>query len=62
MKLKKQNGVFAHEFSWFAKKVVCTAYNILGISTLILCVIFGEIANLKRQTLLHVFIKKKEVY
>ena len=49
MKLKKQNVVCEHEFSWFTKKVVCTTYNILGISALIVFVsplivyaIFGE--------------------
>ena len=35
VKLKKQNIVRAHEFSWFAMKVVCTTYNLLGISALI---------------------------
>ena len=33
-KLDKQNVVWAHEFSWFAKKVVCTTYIVLGFSGL----------------------------
>ena len=35
VKLRKQNVVCAHEFSWFAKKVVCTTYDVMGISALI---------------------------
>ena len=42
VKYKKQNVVCAHEFSWFAKKVICTIYNILGISALISGAIFDE--------------------
>ena len=43
MKLKKQNVVCAHEFSWsVAKKVVCTTYDVLGISALISGAIFVE--------------------
>ena len=34
VKLKKQNVVSAHGFSWFAKKVVCTTYDVLGILAL----------------------------
>ena len=64
MKLKKQNVVCAHEFSWFAKKVACTTYDVLGIFTLISGAVFGEIkflANVERQTLLLFFIKKKVI-
>ena len=49
---KKQNVLRAHEFSWFAKKVLCTACHGLAISTLISGVI------LKIHTFLHSFIKK----
>ena len=57
----KQNVACAHTFSWFAKKVVCTTYDVLGISTLISGAIFCEsnfLANLKRHTFLHFFMKK----
>ena len=42
VKLKKQNVLCAHEFSWFAKKVVYTTYDVLGISALISGAIFGK--------------------
>ena len=51
VKCKKQNVVWAHEFSWFIKKVVCTIYDVLGISALILSTILLH-------TFLHFFIKK----
>ena len=35
VKFKKKNVVCAHEFSWFAKKVICTTYDILGILAVI---------------------------
>ena len=59
--IKETNVVCAHKFSWFAKKVVCTTYDVLGILPLILGAIFDEIrfsANLKWQSFLHLFIKK----
>ena len=43
MILKKQDVVCAHEFSWLAKKVVCVTFDVLGISALIVCAIFGKI-------------------
>ena len=42
VKIKKQNVVCAHKFSWFAKKVVCTTYDFLRISALISGAIFVE--------------------
>ena len=42
VKLKKQNVVCANEYSRFATKVVCTTYDILGISAPILGAIFVE--------------------
>ena len=48
--LKKQNVVCAHKFSWFAKKGVCTTYDVLGISALNVCAIFGEITILANLT------------
>ena len=50
VKLKKQNVVCAHEFYWFAKKVVCTTYDIL--------MKIKISVNLKRYTFLHFFIKE----
>ena len=57
------NVLCAHEFSWFAKKVVCTTYDVLGISAFISGVIFGEniyifFSNLKWNTFLHILIQK----
>ena len=60
MKLKKQNILCADEFFWFAKKVISTTYNILGILALTSGAIFGEVkllANLKRQTFQHLILK-----
>ena len=42
VKFKKQNVVCVHEFLWFAKKVVCNTYNVLGISAYIAGAIFVE--------------------
>ena len=63
VKLKKQNVVHvcAHDFFWFATKVIrTTTFDFLVILSLILGTIFSEIgflANLKWQTFLHFLIK-----
>ena len=56
VKFKKQN-VCTCEFSCFAKKVLCTRCDVLGILALILGIIFNE-NNLKLSTFLYLFIKK----
>ena len=42
MKFKNPNVVCAYKFPWFAKKVICTTYNVLGISAVISGAIFVE--------------------
>ena len=41
----KENIVCTHDFFWFV--IVCTTYDVLGISALMVCAIFGEIEFLK---------------